>query len=150
MIMRWESNVSIDMDLRAWFEPIHKEVYFSSKEFILDDNNRAWLDQDFTSHFIDGTRESQPEIITILGKPSSYVKVYVRNFNKELNTSNQDLKEDVTVEIFKKETNGKQILLNKFSVAGSKFTGDNYDIDFCTIDLETGTITKCEGVENAI
>lgn len=155
IVMRWENNTLVDMDLHAFFEPIHQEIYWNNRDFILDDNNRAWLDRDFVGHLEDETKEVArtkcPEIITILGKPSNSVKIFVRDYHKfdgKLDIGN--LKEDVTIEIFKKETNGNQVLLNKFSVAGNKFTSDNYDIDFCTIDLDTGTITKCEGVENAI
>lgn len=151
IVMRWESNTTVDIDLRAWLEPIHKEIYFTSKEYIKDENNRIWLDQDFRENFHneEGTRESKPEVITILGKPCEFISIYVQNFNKHHNIGYGDLKENVTIEIFNKDTNNDNVLKNKFSVAGNKFTSNNYDIDFCTIDLNTGVVTKCEGIEDA-
>lgn len=149
IVMRWESNVYVDMDLRAWLETIHKEVYFSHKTYSLDKHNKVWLDQDNAagSHKGDSTRQNNPEVITILGKPCEFIKIYVQNYSLQDNQKCDDLKENVTIEIFSKDDNNTNILKNKFSVLGSKFTSDNYDIDFCTIDLNTGEVKKCEGID---
>lgn len=153
IVMRWESNTNVDMDLRAWLEPIHKEIWYhpTDRTYFLDENNKVWLDQDFreTSHKEEGTRKSKPEVITILGKPCETVSVYIQSFSEKLNQGYDSLKEDVTIEIFNKDDNNTNVLKNKFSISGNKFTPNNYNIDFCTIDLNTGVVTKCEGIEDA-
>lgn len=153
IVMRWESNTNVDVDLRAWLEPRHTEIYFyeGNREFTLNEKNRAWLDQDFIdkSHNEDGTRESKPEIITVLGKPCNYIKIWVKNFSHAHYEGFKDLKEKVTIEIFKKDGTNNKTLLKKFYIEGWKLTKKNPSIDFCTINLDTEVVTKCEGIEDA-
>lgn len=151
IVMRWESNTNVDMDLRAWLETKHVEINFhdANKEFKLNENNRVWLDQDCKdgSHNEDGTRESKPEIITVLGKPCNYIKVWVQNFSHAHYEGFKDLKEEVTIEIFKKDGTSNKILLKKFYIEGGTLTKANPSMDFCTIDLDTGEVKKCEGID---
>jgi len=153
IVLRWESNTDIDMDLHALLSPLNIDIGVGNKSYTIDENNKIWLDKDHLtgSHRDEKTKENKPEIITVLGRPCEAIKIYITNYNKISDGNSYkpelELKEPVTIEILKKDRKGNRILVNKFSVDGKCFTTENPSIDFCTINLDTGVVTKCNGVK---
>lgn len=144
VVMRWEGNTVVDMDLSMEFVSKNSDhnkikIYFAKKEYIENENVRVWLDVDYVSHDEQDAREKYPEIITVLGKPFDTAKIIVRNYNM-YNEKENYLRDDVTVDIYKKDESGKQNIINHFSIAGNEFSIEKYDIEVCTIDLENETI----------
>lgn len=141
LIMRWENNVGADLDLYLNLDNNIK-VYFGNREYVKDENSRVWLDRDVVGHHGENTRLEGPEIITILGKPFNTAKVLITHFNYKLGSTstNVALKEDVTLEVYKINEDKTETLINQFSISGSEFSKDNYEIFICNIDLINNTI----------
>lgn len=103
VVMRWEDNTPIDMDLYLTIDsdPSTK-VYYANKHLSYE-NGEAWLDYDYTSHST-GDYAAKPEVATILGLKDKRVNVYVNKF-----TSGGELRENVDVLIYEKTQLGDRL-----------------------------------------
>lgn len=117
VVMRWEDGSSADLDLHCYFncDP-NKHVYFSEKELVIDEQNKAWLNYDYTSHGANG-RQEQPEIISILGMSSHTSSIYITNYNKGT------ISENVSIEIYKREGN-QDVKVNTVTIEPSQISGE--------------------------
>ena len=117
VVMSWEDNTGTDLDLHCYFDcNIDDHVYYSQKELVLDENNKAWLNYDYTSHGSDG-RKDEPENISILGMDNHTSNIYVTNYNKGV------IKEDVTVDIYNRVDN-RDVKIGTVVVDPSQITGE--------------------------
>jgi hypothetical protein len=129
-VLRWENNSMTDLDFHGFIDhDPTKRVWFGGKEYG-SEPNKMWLDVDYTKHDATG-RESQPEIITVIGFPNSTVSLQIDNFNRGV------INEDVTVEIF----DASQTLLKKYTIPSYALSGaKRYWV--CDINLATKTIVE--------
>lgn len=139
IVMRWEGGVNTDIDLHLDMDN-GESVYFRKKEYIKDENNRVWLDYDFTKHYGENDREEKPEIITILGKPFNTAKVKIRHFSQYSGNQFDKLKDDITIEIFKVYENKEEIIVKEFNINKDVFSENKYDIEVCKIDLKNNEV----------
>lgn len=117
VVMRWEDNTSTDLDLHCYFNcDQNKHVYYSEKELVIDGENKAWLNYDYTSHEENG-RQDKPEIISILGMDRYTPNIYITNYNKGI------IDENVTIEIYKREGN-KDVKVNTVTIDSSQISGE--------------------------
>lgn len=128
-VLRWEGGTSTDLDFHAYLDKsIFNRVFYGIKTHGSGEN-MMWLDYDFVGHSTDG-RETEPEIITILGFKSSIVSIQIHNFNRGV------LKENTTVEIFDKA----QKLLKSYTIPSYELSGDkSYWV--CDVNLSSKSIT---------
>lgn len=118
IVMKWEDNTNTDLDLHCYIDcNANNHVYHSTKELTLSENDRAWLDYDYTSHGA-GDRENKPEIITILGMDDHISNIYLTNYNAGTIT------EDVTIEVYRwqngKNTKQDTIVISPNNISGEK------------------------------
>lgn len=117
IIMRWEDNSDADLDLHCYVDcDSNKHIYFSEKELVIDEENKAWLNYDYTSHGPNG-REEKPEVLTILGMDRYTSNIYITNYNKD------NIEEDVTIEIYKRE-GSKDVRINTVTITPSQISGE--------------------------
>lgn len=116
VVMRWEDNTDTDLDLHCYFDcDSDKHIYYANKELEIDENNKVWLNYDYTSHGPEG-RHAEPEIISILGMKEHTANIYLTNF------SAGNITENVTIDIYKRENN-EDIKANTFTIQPSEISG---------------------------
>ncbi|CAK7055564.1 hypothetical protein [Tissierella sp.] len=115
VVMRWEDGSSADIDLHCYFDcNSNKHVYYSERELVIDEENKAWLNYDYTRHGANG-RQDEPEIISILGMNNYTSNIYITNYNKGT------IEENVTIEIYKREDN-KDVRIHTATIAPSQIS----------------------------
>lgn len=109
VIMRWEDNTPIDMDLRVMLdmEP-NTEVHYANRKLKTDEGT-MWLDYDYTSHG-SGDFVAKPEIVTVLGFERRRVNIFVNKYS-----SGGRLNRDVDLLIYESIGN-KDKLLARFKI----------------------------------
>lgn len=122
----WGSNV--DLDLHCEIDGL-TEIQFRNKEFILDENNKGWLDYDYTKW------ENIPEIITLLGFEDKEVTLKVNYFAGELLPS-----EKIVLEIGKKD--GKKDNILKEIEIPPNLLQHKIPLPIAKINLKNDTITN--------
>ena len=116
VVMRWEDNTDTDLDLHCYFDcDSDKHIYYANKELEIDENNKVWLNYDYTSHGSEG-RKAEAEIISILGMKEHTANIYVTNF------SAGNITENVTIDIYKRENN-EDIKANMLIIQPSEISG---------------------------
>ncbi len=133
VVMRWEDNSSADLDLHCYFacDP-EKHIYYGKKELVIDEENKAWLNYDYTSHGVNG-RHGEPEIVSILGMEEYTPNIYITNYNSG------SITEDVTIEIYRQEgnqdVNAATVIINASQISGEKtiYVGNIKDGEFLPI-----------------
>lgn len=116
VVMRWEDNTNTDLDLHCYFRcDSDKHIYYGNKELEIDENNKAWLNYDYTSHGPEG-RHTEPEIISILGMENYTSNIYVTNF------SAGNINENVIIDIFKRENN-EDMKIDTVTILPSEISG---------------------------
>ncbi len=130
IIMRWESNSYSDVDLFLELDT-GQIINWQTGSFILDKNknNTVYFHEDHTKHNDKYDRKYKPEFITILGKPADTAKVYIQNFNSEVITEN------ITIDIYKKDIIGNDILISDFSIKPEQVSENEDLIYICSINL---------------
>jgi len=128
-VLRWENSTNTDLDFHAYLDHTYdKRVWYGGKTYGTEPN-KMWLDYDYTMHNDTG-RETQPEIITVMGYKNSTISLQINNFNRGV------LKEEVIVEIF----DASQKLLKKYTIPYYALSGEKkYWV--CDVDLATKAIT---------
>lgn len=117
IIMKWEDNTSTDLDLHCYVDcDPSTHVYYDNKELAISENDKVWLDYDYTSHGEDG-RENKPEIVTILGMDDYTSNIYLTNYNSG------DITEDVVVEVYRWQ-NGKNVRQDSVKIPPSNIAGE--------------------------
>ena len=122
----WQSHIDLDFHCEIDGLP---EIKYSNKEVGIDDNNKGWLDYDYTSW------QETPEIITILGLKDKNVTIKVNHFSGSLNDN-----EEILVTIGKKDKKG-DIILKEYKIRGSQLQ-HKVPIPICKINLKDETITN--------
>lgn len=131
-VLRWEGNCGTDLDLHGEFSD-GTEIYYADKE-VGSENNKAWLDYDYTSHNGANDREDKPEIITVLGAISDTIMISVVPYSNE-----DELTEDATLEIYKLENN-LVTPINVVTVPCNKLR-NGHTVKVCKVNLTNDNIT---------
>lgn len=106
VIMRWEGNKYIDIDLSVLFEKAQKLITFNNKKIqqIVDNNdhtkdNTAFLDYDFVGrhHSEDDAYKKYPEIITINNFKNDIAHVFIHFYNFSTTSDRLDMPIDVSI-----------------------------------------------------
>lgn len=129
-VLRWQNNSSTDLDFYAFLDHTSSNrVFYGNREYGSGED-KMWLDNDHTQHGQDG-RETQPEIITVLGFKQSVLSIQINNYDRE------PITENVTVEILDIDQNVlKTFTIPSYALSGSK----NYWV--CDVELATRAITS--------
>ncbi|APQ75402.1 hypothetical protein CF060_07485 [Clostridium botulinum] len=121
VVMNWEENTDADIDLHGKIDD--KKVWYGNKSY-----DGFYLNFDYTSH----KTNKNPEIISVKGYKNRKLHISIRNFN------GVELKEPVTLEIYKYRPYGNK-LLKKFNVN----LDTNRDLkEIFIMDLNTLKITN--------
>lgn len=145
IVMRWQSNVSTDMDLHVFFNSdSNKHLYYGQKTIEKDENNKAWYDFDFMKHSGDNDYVTKPEISTILGQPFRTANVKVKAFARF-----DKLTDDVVVEVIKINSSGNEEIVKEYRVTVDDLN-KTHCYYVCDIDLETDSVTRVERVIDKI
>lgn len=113
--LRWEDNSTTDLDFHLYLDTdVH--LKYSNKSYILDVDNQAHLNYDFTSHGVNG-RAEEPEIMSVFGLKDKAVNLFVTNYNGAAIT------EVVSVEVYKKELSG-DVLIETVTIQPNQITGE--------------------------
>ena len=123
--LRWENNSCVDLDLHAFVN--HKEnekVGYNRKEFFVSEDDKLWLDYDYTAHDETGY-DKQPEVITALGFKNSTLSVQINNFGS------RELTQDIQVTV---EARGRN--LRTYNISKDYFNqGSTRAYYVCDINL---------------
>lgn len=116
----WQSH--IDLDFHCEIDGL-SEINYRNKEIGIDDENKGWLDYDYTSW------QETPEIITILGLKDKNATIKVNHFSGSLNDN-----EEILVTIGKRDKKS-DIILKEYKIKGSQL---QYKIptSICKINLQ--------------
>lgn len=115
-----------------------KTVGFSRRMWGIDVNNIVIMTDVVDNHLNPNAREEEPEIIEIYGRPSSYFRFYVVNYKK-----GELLTEDISVEIFKVDSNGNDgISLGRVDKSSGMFTVDGAKVHFFDFNIDNETIVE--------
>ncbi|AUN18871.1 hypothetical protein EXM36_07795 [Clostridium botulinum] len=121
VVMNWEENTDADIDLHGKIDD--KKVWYGNRSY-----DGFYLNFDYTSH----KTNKNPEIISVKGYKNRKLHISIRNFN------GVELKEPVTLEIYKYRPYGNK-LLKKFNVN----LDTNRDLkEIFIMDLNTLKITN--------
>ncbi|APC85133.1 hypothetical protein [Clostridium botulinum] len=121
VVMNWEENTDADIDLHGKIDD--KKVWHGNRSY-----DGFYLNFDYTSH----KTNKNPEIISVKGYKNRKLHISIRNFN------GAELKEPVTLEIYKYRPYGNK-LLKKFNVN----LDTNRDLkEIFIMDLNTLKITN--------
>lgn len=133
IVMKWEGNCQTDLDLYGVFSNGEEVSYFNPE--VGENENKAWLDYDYTSHSNSNDREDKPEIITILGNISDSIIIGIDPYSR----ANQ-LTEDVTLQI-QRFIDGSIKTVKSYTIPCDKFKYES-NVSVCRINLITGQITN--------
>ena len=129
-VLRWQNSSRADLDMHAFLNhDISSRVYFSRVQFGSGDN-QMWLDYDYQSHDATG-RETQPEIVTVLGYKTSTISIQIHNYNKGA------LTEQVTLDVMDES----QKVLRSYVIPASALGGANKSYWVCDVALGSNVIT---------
>lgn len=131
--LRWENNSPVDIDMHGFVDKnINKKVWYSSKEYFETEEDKLWLDHDFTSHDENGY-EVQPEILTVLGFKSSILSIQLQNYNA------RELTQDISVEVSKAD----DTVLATYTIPKNLLNQESTrNIYVCDIDLNKKKVTE--------
>lgn len=120
----WQSHIDLDFQCQIDNE---KEIKYNNKEIGIDENNKGWLDHDYTNW------QETPEIITILGFKDRNAIIKVNHFSGNL-TDN----EKIIVTISKRDKKG-DVIVKEYNILGNQLS-HKIPIDICKINLQDETI----------
>lgn len=124
VVMQWEENTPIDVDMHGFIDNMH--VCFYQSEY-----PNFYLNFDYREHITN----KNPEIISVKGYKNKKMDIYIHNY------SAGELKENVNIKIYVKKIYGNK-LIKEFNV---KLENNNtYLKGVCTIDLKNLNITKLD------
>ena len=131
--LRWENNSPVDIDMYGYIDQNHnRQVNYRQKEYFETEEDRMWLDYDFTRHGPNGYEE-EPEVLTVLGFKRSILSIQLQNFNS------RELTEDALIEI----ATDRGTILETITISKSLLNqSSTRNLYVCDINLETRAITQ--------
>ena len=142
--LRWQGSVRTDLDLYAsMFNETNgsdispsKTVGFSQRSYTVDNDNKVVMTAVVEDHIASDSRLTKPETILVYGKPSNYIRLYVRVYSY-----GEQITENVNLEIIKKDGTVETLLAdlvkapNRFNVNGTR-------VYYCDFNLNTEGIRE--------
>lgn len=144
--LRYEGSVATDLDMyvnmfnnQDGSDITPKQtVGFTRRRWGIDLDNMVDMTRVSDSHLGIDAKENEPEIIEIYGTPSSYYRFYVNSYKY-----GDRLTENVTIEMFQVDSNGKDaLLLHSISKNSQRFSQDNAKVFFFDFDISNQKIVE--------
>lgn len=136
MIRLYWNDLSVDFDLYCSIDG-EKDICYYNRNLYVDDNNIAWLDQDYAG--IHNHKDvEEPEIITILGFTDRKARISVKLYSSSVGQCTELL-----VEVLKKSNENGELIticsteLTKGEIENN-FLEQDYIWEVVEIDLATG------------